>query len=249
MKHIKHCSVIAALAAAALTFAGVAPAALAANDGATQDAVVATRSFPKTNAVKKNILAEASSTQVESDSDWGGVDSLNVPQTKSQAEKDVEAAAAAAEQQRQQQAQAQAEAQAASRSAARSDLSSSGSFTVTPPDGASVSSLLTFANQFVGKVPYVSGGNTPSGWDCSGFVQYVYGQMGVSLPHYSGAQATVGRAVGSLADAQPGDIIANAQHAAIYVGNGMVINSQLNGTRYDPIAWVFPSSYSIRRIF
>ena len=46
-----------------------------------------------------------------------------------------------------------------------------------------------------------------------------------------------------------GDIIANAQHAAIYVGNGMVINSQLNGTRYDPIAWVFPSSYSIRRIF
>ena len=165
MKHIKHCSVIAALAAAALTFAGVAPAALAANDGATQDAVVATRSFPKTNAVKKNILAEASSTQ------------------------------------------------------------------------------------FVGKVPYVSGGNTPSGWDCSGFVQYVYGQMGVSLPHYSGAQATVGRAVGSLADAQPGDIIANAQHAAIYVGNGMVINSQLNGTRYDPIAWVFPSSYSIRRIF
>ena len=226
MKHIKHCSVIAALAAAALTFAGVAPAALAANDGATQDAVVATRSFPKTNAVKKNILAEASSTQVESDSDWGGVESLNVPQTKSQAQ-----------------------AQAASRSAARSDLSSSGSFTVTPPDGASVSSLLTFANQFVGKVPYVSGGNTPSGWDCSGFVQYVYGQMGVSLPHYSGAQATVGRAVGSLADAQPGDIIANAQHAAIYVGNGMVINSQLNGTRYDPIAWVFPSSYSIRRIF
>ena len=88
---------------------------------------------------------------------------------------------------------------------------------MTPPDGASVSSLLTFANQFVGKVPYVSGGNTPSGWDCSGFVQYVYGQMGVSLPHYSGAQATVGRAVGSLADAQPGDIIANAQHAAIYV--------------------------------
>ena len=242
MKHIKHCSVIAALAAAALTFAGVAPAALAANDGATQDAVVATRSFPKTNAVKKNILAEASSTQVESDSDWGGVESLNVPQTKSQAEKDVEAAAAAAEQQRQQQAQAQAQAQAASRSAARSDLSSSGSFTVTPPDGASVSSLLTFANQFVGKVPYVSGGNTPSGWDCSGFVQYVYGQMGVSLPHYSGAQATVGRAVGSLADAQPGDIIANAQHAAIYVGNGMVINSQLNGTRYDPIAWGSPAA-------
>ena len=89
----------------------------------------------------------------------------------------------------------------------RSDLttdnssSSTSTVTVTPPDGTSVSSLLSFAGQFVGKVPYVSGGNTPSGWDCSGFVQYVYGQMGVSLPHYSGAQATAGRAVGSLAEA------------------------------------------------
>jgi cell wall-associated NlpC family hydrolase len=55
--------------------------------------------------------------------------------------------------------------------------------------------------------------------------------------------------VARLAASPTGDIIANAQHAAIYVGNGMVINSQLNGTRYDPIAWVFPSSYSIRRIF
>ena len=170
-----------------------------------------------------------------------------------EAEKDAEERAAA-EQQAREQAAAAAQ-QQASRSSDRSDLttdnssSSTSTVTVTPPDGTSVSSLLSFAGQFVGKVPYVSGGNTPSGWDCSGFVQYVYGQMGVSLPHYSGAQATVGRAVGSLADAQPGDIIANAQHAAIYVGNGMVINSQLNGTRYDPIAWVFPSSYSIRRIF
>lgn len=248
MKHIKHCSVIAALAAAALTFAGVAPAALAANDGATQDAVVATRSFPKTNAVKKEHprggIVQPSRIRFR----LGRCGKPERSPNQISSRKDAEPRRGA-EQQRQQQAQAQAQAQAASRSAARSDLSSSGSFTVTPPDGASVSSLLTFANQFVGKVPYVSGGNTPSGWDCSGFVQYVYGQMGVSLPHYSGAQATVGRAVGSLADAQPGDIIANAQHAAIYVGNGMVINSQLNGTRYDPIAWVFPSSYSIRRIF
>lgn len=252
MKHTKHFSMIAVLAAATVAFAGVAPAALAANDGAQQDAVVATRSFPKVSAVKKDILTESTSTQVESGSDWGGVESLNVPQTKSQAEKDAEAAAAAAEQQRQQQAQAaQAQTQAAeaSRSSDRSAISGGSSFTVTPPDGASVSSLLNFASQFVGKVPYVSGGNTPAGWDCSGFVQYVYGQMGVSLPHYSGAQATAGRAVSSLAEAQPGDIIANSQHAAIYVGNGMVINSQLSGTRYDPIAWVFPSSYSIRRIF
>lgn len=239
MKNLtKRCSMLTAIVAATVLFSGVAPVALAADDAAGQGSVVATRSFPKVSAVKKNILAESTSTEVEQDSDWGGVESLDVPQTKSQAEQ----AAAAAQQQ-------------ASRSSDRSDLttdnssSSTSTVTVTPPDGTSVSSLLSFAGQFVGKVPYVSGGNTPSGWDCSGFVQYVYGQMGVSLPHYSGAQATAGRAVGSLAEAQPGDIIANSQHAAIYVGNGMVINSQLNGTRYDPIAWVFPGSYSIRRIF
>ncbi|WP_137652705.1 C40 family peptidase [Bifidobacterium moukalabense] len=245
---------LTAVVAATMLFSGAAPMALAASDATDQGSVVATRSFPKVSAVKKNILAESTSTEVEQDSDWGGVESLDVPQTKSQAEKDAEERAAAEQQAREQAAAQAQQTQQASRSADRSDLatdnsSSTSTVTVTPPNDASVSSLLTFAGQFVGKVPYVSGGNTPSGWDCSGFVQYVYGQMGVSLPHYSGAQATAGRAVGSLAEAQPGDIIANSQHAAIYVGNGMVINSQLNGTRYDPIAWVFTSSYSIRRIF
>ena len=112
------------------------------------------------------------------------MESLDVPQTKSQAEKDAEERAAA-EQQAREQAAAAAQ-QQASRSSDRSDLttdnssSSTSTVTVTPPDGTSVSSLLSFAGQFVGKVPYVSGGNTPSGWDCSGFVQYVYGQMGVA---------------------------------------------------------------------
>ena len=63
-------------------------------------------SFPKNNAVKKNILAESTSTQVESGSDWGGVESLNVPQTKSQAEKDQEAADKKAQEEEQARAQA-----------------------------------------------------------------------------------------------------------------------------------------------
>lgn len=113
---------------------------------------------------------------------------------------------------------------------------------MTPPDGASVSSLLTFANQFVGKVPYVSGGNTPSGWDCSGFVQYVYGQMGVSLPHYSGAQATVGRAVAASPTRSRETSSPMRSMPRSMSATAMVINSQLNGTRYDPIAWVFPAA-------
>ena len=123
------------------------------------------------------------------------------------------------------------------------------SYFVAPPDNQSVSAMLNFAAQFLGKVPYRSGGTTPAGWDCSGFVQYVFANMGISLPRTSGAQATVGTAVPSLAQAQPGDIIANGTHASIYVGNGMVINSQYAGTQYDPIRYVFSGSYSIRRIF
>ena len=102
----------------------------------------------------------------------------------------------------------------------------------------------------MGVVPYVSGGNTPAGWDCSGFVQYVFAQMGISLPHYSGAQAALGTAVPSLAEAQPGDIIANGAHSGIYVGNGMVVNA-LNpkaGTVYTPVAYAYSGPYSIRRL-
>lgn len=114
--------------------------------------------------------------------------------------------------------------------------------------GAQVAQL---ASSYAGKAPYRWGGTTPSGWDCSGMVMWVYARFGVSLPHSSGAQARMGTAVPSLAQAQPGDILANGTHAAIYVGNGMIINA-LNpsqGTKITPVSWGFHSGYSIRRIF
>lgn len=81
MKNLtKRCSMLTAIVAATVLFSGVAPVALAADDAAGQGSVVATRSFPKVSAVKKNILAESTSTEVEQDSDWGGVESLDVPQ-------------------------------------------------------------------------------------------------------------------------------------------------------------------------
>lgn len=122
--------------------------------------------------------------------------------------------------------------------------------TIKLPDGRSANDLVNYAMQYVGKVPYVWGGTTTSGWDCSGFVRYVYAQFGVSLPRVSGAQATVGRGIGSLADAKPGDIIANPQHAAIYIGNGMVVNAldPADGTTVTPIGWAFTGGYSIRRV-
>ena len=105
--------------------------------------------------------------------------------------------------------------------------------------------------QYVHKVPYVFGGETTAGWDCSGFVKWVYAHFGVNLPHSSGAQAGAGRAVPNLAAAQPGDIIANGSHAAIYIGGGKVVNAAnpSQGTCVSELRWMFPGGYSIRRIF
>lgn len=121
----------------------------------------------------------------------------------------------------------------------------------TPIASGDPSSVAGFAMSFAGLVPYVWGGTTPAGWDCSGFTQYVFAQFGVSLPHYSGSQANCGMYVDSLANAQPGDLIANANHAAIYIGGGMVVNA-LNpslGTQITTVSGAFAGSgYSIRRI-
>lgn len=243
-------SIFAVVAVSALLGAAV-PAASA--GGAMADTTVtATRSFPKTTAAKRDFLAEHTSTDVESNADWGGIESLDVPQTESQAEKDrkaqeqaeAEAQAQAQAAQAQAQTQTQAEAQTASRSSERADISS----VPTAPASATGQALADYALQFQG-YPYVSGGNTPSGWDCSGFVQWVFAQFGVSLPHYSGAQMSVGTAVGSIAEAAPGDIIVNTQHAAIYIGNGMVINAlnPAQGTQVTSLA-VFSGGYAIRRV-
>lgn len=229
---------------------GAAVPAASAGSVMADTTVTATRSFPKTTAAKRDFLAEHTSTDVESNADWGGIESLDVPQTESQAEKDrkaqeqAEAEAQAQAQAAQAQTQTQAEAQTASRSSERADISS----VPTAPASATGQALADYALQFQG-YPYVSGGNTPSGWDCSGFVQWVFAQFGVSLPHYSGAQMSVGTAVGSIAEAAPGDIIVNTQHAAIYIGNGMVINAlnPAQGTQVTSLA-VFSGGYAIRRV-
>nr|WP_278761625.1 C40 family peptidase [Bifidobacterium catenulatum] len=251
MNIAKRFTSIFAVVAVSASLGAAVPAASA--DGAMADTTVtATRSFPKTTATKRDFLAEHTSTDVESNADWGGIESLNVPQTESQAEKDrkaqeqaeAEAQAQAQAAQSQAQAQTQAEAQTASRSSERVDISS----VPTAPASATGQALADYALQFQG-YPYVSGGNTPSGWDCSGFVQWVFAQFGVSLPHYSGAQMSVGTAVGSIAEAAPGDIIVNTQHAAIYIGNGMVINAlnPAQGTQVTSLA-VFSGGYAIRRV-
>ena len=233
-----------AIIATGAMFACVAPFASA--DSAQTSAVVSSRSFPKASSVKKNLFAESTSTSVDENSKWGGIETLDVPQTESQGEKEAAAAAAAQKAADEAAAAQSAAAAAASRSEQRASIPQVdlGKMTGT----GTGAELASFSLKFQG-YPYVAGGNTPSGWDCSGFVQWVFAQFGVSLPHYSGAQMSAGTAVGSIAEAAPGDIIVNAQHAAIYIGNGMVINAlnPAQGTQVTSLA-VFSGGYAIRRV-
>jgi cell wall-associated NlpC family hydrolase len=95
------------------------------------------------------------------------------------------------------------------------------------PPSVSGNAVLEIAARYVG-TPYRSGGNTPAGFDCSGFVQYVYAQLGISLPRSSSAYASIGTRV-SAADALPGDIMYTPGHVAIYAGDGMEIDSPRPG--------------------
>jgi len=96
----------------------------------------------------------------------------------------------------------------------------------TPPSVAG-SAVLQIAARYVG-TPYVYGGASPAGFDCSGFVQYVYAQLGISLPRTSSADRYVGTVV-SAADALPGDLIWTPGHVGIYAGGGMEIDAPRPG--------------------
>lgn len=90
--------------------------------------------------------------------------------------------------------------------------------------GSGGSSVVDYAKQFVGN-PYVWGGTSlTSGADCSGFVQSVYSNFGVSLPRTSYEQQNTGREV-SYSEAQPGDLICYGGHVAIYMGNGKIVHA------------------------
>lgn len=95
--------------------------------------------------------------------------------------------------------------------------------TPAPAASASASSVAALAMQYVG-VPYVWGGSSPSGFDCSGLVSYVYAQFGVSLPHQSEGIRAAGTVV-SASEARPGDVVWWPGHVGIYMGNGMMVDA------------------------
>src|SRR5207253_22334 len=102
-----------------------------------------------------------------------------------------------------------------------------------PPAGAPPPShyggVVGIAMQYLG-VPYVWGGASPSGFDCSGFTMYVYSRMGVSLPHNAAAQYGYGSPV-SRSALQPGDLVFfdGLGHVGLYIGGNSFIHAPHTG--------------------
>lgn len=85
--------------------------------------------------------------------------------------------------------------------------------------------IIEYAKQFVGN-PYVWGGTSlTNGADCSGFTMQIFAKFGITLPHSSAAQASVGVEVPNIQSALPGDLITYYGHVAIYMGNNQIIHA------------------------
>ena len=95
------------------------------------------------------------------------------------------------------------------------------------PASAKGSAIAEIAARQVG-VPYVYGGTTPAGFDCSGFTSYVFAQVGISLPRTSSAQRGAGTVV-SASEARAGDLIWTPGHISIYLGDGMQVDAPRPG--------------------
>jgi len=127
---------------------------------------------------------------------------------------------------------------AAEQAAAAQATQSSSAPTLTPPppvsvptgggSGAGHAAAASIALHYLG-VPYVYGGASPSGFDCSGLVMYVYAQLGISLPHYTVAQWNATQPVSSPA---PGDLVFfnGLGHVGIYLGGGRFVNAPHTGS-------------------
>jgi cell wall-associated NlpC family hydrolase len=139
-----------------------------------------------------------------------------------------QAAAAAARQTASMQTQALSTDSGSSATEYRDPLVDDSGATAAPPP-AQYGGVVGIAMQYLG-VPYVWGGMSPSGFDCSGLIAYAYAQVGVSLPHHAASQFNYGTPVDRSA-LEPGDLVFfdGLGHAGIYIGGDQFIHAPHTG--------------------
>ncbi len=109
-------------------------------------------------------------------------------------------------------------------------IESSAPIQLPPTDGSIGAQAVSISMQYLG-IPYVWGGASPSGFDCSGLTMYVYAQVGVSLSHYTGSQWNEGARV-PFDQLIPGDLVffrPDLGHMGMYIGGGQYINAPQTG--------------------
>ncbi len=130
-----------------------------------------------------------------------------------------------------------------------SNNSSSSNSSSSVTSSASGQAIANYAHNFLG-IPYVWGGNTTSGLDCSGLTRMVFSKFGISLDRVSRDQATQGKYI-PISQAQPGDLLYFGQsqvtHVGIYIGNGQMIHAPKPGdvVKISSISWHL-NNYSIQ---
>jgi cell wall-associated NlpC family hydrolase len=132
-------------------------------------------------------------------------------------------------------AEAEAEAAAEAAAAAEAEAEAAAEIAVDIPASAKGSAIVSIGMRYLG-VPYLWGGETPAGMDCSGFTSYVFAQVGIDLPRTSSEQRYAGTEV-PWSQAQPGDLLWSPGHIAIYAGDGMQIEAPVPGksVRYTQV--------------
>jgi cell wall-associated NlpC family hydrolase len=206
--------------------------ALDQDDPATSEATAAAALADTRVADGQTLAVDAAVTGTDATrADWSAT---------SQATLDAAAAAAAAATAlaaQQEADRASAAAAAATSSAASTGTSGSGATSsrsmateaIASSGSTGQAAVYQTALQYVG-TPYVFGGATPAGFDCSGFIMYVYAKFGVSLPHSVGSQGAMGTTI-SASEARPGDVVvfSDGSHDGFYAGNGMILDAPKPG--------------------
>ena len=123
-----------------------------------------------------------------------------------------------------------------------------------PHDDSLASKVVDSALSRIG-IPYVWGGESMAegGYDCSGLMQYAYGEHGISLSRTTYTQVNEGTSVGSLSEAKPGDLIfyggtASPTHVAMYIGDGQVVHAPFTGEVIQVASATMMEISAIRRI-